>query len=135
MPDVTNYLAWWGAGLSTLLAFVKPLELWSNRFRIDIGYIFTTEPNQGNQIHIRNLSSKAIILEHWELYYCKRRWLFNTFKELESPTFDIKDIQIPAHSSKTLYFKRQNHFNLQGKTIYIKLCVAGKKPFYKKVFP
>jgi hypothetical protein len=52
-----DYIAWWGASLSTLLALLKMLELWQNRFRIDIGHGFTGQPEQRNDIHIRNLSS------------------------------------------------------------------------------
>ena len=137
--NITNYIAWWGAGLSTLLAIIKVLELWNNRFRVDIGYKFTSGPEIGNEIFIRNLSSKPIILEYWELYYCSHRWLFKKFEEFESPLLDVNDSQIQSHSSKTLVFIDQDHFSygskaLKGRSIYIKLCVAGKKPFFKKVY-
>lgn len=134
-----DYIAWWGAGLSTFLAFVKLWELWGSRFRVDIGRNFTSEPDIGNEIFIRNLSSKPIILEYWELHYCSRWWPFRKFEEFESPGPDACDIQIQPHSSKSLSFSGQYHFSwsakaLNGRKIYLKLYIAGRKPFYKKVF-
>ncbi|WP_067987333.1 hypothetical protein [Neptuniibacter pectenicola] len=140
MPDSgVNYIAWWGAILSTLLACIKVWEIWSNRFRLDIGHNFTSDPIQGNDILIRNLSSKPIILEYWELHYCSRWWLLRKFEEFESPGPDACDSRIEAHSSKTLSFREQYHFSwsdkaLKGRSIYIKIYIAGRKPFYRKVF-
>lgn len=141
MQEVTgiNYIAWWGAGLSSLLALVKLWELWSNRFRVDIGHNFTSNPEIGNEILIRNLSSNPIILEYWELHYCSRWWPFRKLEEFESPGPDTSDIQIQPHSSKTLSFLEQYHFSwsaktLKGRKIYIKLYIAGRRPFFKKVF-
>jgi hypothetical protein len=62
-------IAWWGAGLSTLLAAVKLFELWRDRFRVDVSYNFTGN-DIGNDIIIRNLSSRPMILAHWDLLYC-----------------------------------------------------------------
>jgi len=33
-------IALWGAGLSTLLAFIKVWEVWSSRRRIEVSYSF-----------------------------------------------------------------------------------------------
>lgn len=133
-----NYIAWWGACLSTLLAIIKLWELWSGRFRIDVGRNLTSEPEIGNQIFIRNLSSKPIILEYWQLQYCSRWWPIRKFDEFECPGEDAADIQIQPHSSKTLSFTDQYHFAwgykvLNGRRIYIKLYIAGRRPLHKKV--
>ena len=137
--NVTSYIAWWGAGLSTLLAFLKIHDIWNNRFRIVVAYKFTSDPELGNEIIIRNLSSKPAILEHWELYHCTNRLFFKRLQSFESASFDIQDIQIQPHSSKTLSFTGPNYFSsspkiLKGRAIYIKLFIVGKKPFLKKVF-
>lgn len=134
-----NYIAWWGAGLSTLLAFIKLWEVWKSRFRVDIGHNFTSEPSIGNNILVRNLSSDPIILEYWELHYGSRLWPFRKYEEFESPGPDARDIQIQPHSSYKFSFTDQYHFNwspkaLKGRKIYIKLYIAGRSPFYKKVF-
>jgi hypothetical protein len=60
--EISPLIAWWGAGLSTLLAFVKIWELWRDRLRIEVDYRFATDPNVGNSILIRNLSSRPLIL-------------------------------------------------------------------------
>lgn len=51
----SNFIAFWGAGLSTLLAIVKLLELWSARRRIEVSYSFIGVPEEGNDIIIRNV--------------------------------------------------------------------------------
>jgi len=99
-----NYIAWWGACLSTLLAAVKFWELWRDRFQIDIGHNFNSEPSIGNEIFVRNLSAKPIILEYWELHHCSGKWPFRKYTEFESPGPDANDIQIEPHSSKTFTF-------------------------------
>ena len=134
-----NYVAWWGAGLSTLLAVVKLWELWRDRFRIDVGHNFTSEPEIGNEIFVRNLSVKPIILSHWELLHGSGIWPFRKFTELESPGPSASDIRIEPHSSKTFTFSEVNHFDwghkaLQGRKIYMRLYVAGRRPVLKKVY-
>ncbi len=61
------FLAWWGAGLSTTLALVKLFELWQTRFRLEVSYNFTDSVEIGNEVFIRNLSAKPVILTYWEL--------------------------------------------------------------------
>ena len=71
-------IALWGAGLSTTLALIKIWELWSSRRRIEISYGFDGRPDVGNEIIIRNLSDKPMIVTYWELLFCKRkrlRWI------------------------------------------------------------
>jgi hypothetical protein len=134
-----NYIAWWGAGLSTLLAIVKLWEILKSRFRVDVGYNFTSEPEIGNNILVRNLSSNPIILEYWELHYGSYWWPFRKFEKFESPDFDTNDLQIQPHSSYKFSFTGRYYFDsspqtLKGRKIYLKLYIAGRKPFYKKVF-
>ena len=140
MEDLNvSFLAWWGAGLSTLLAAVKLWELWRDRFRLDIGYSFTGSPDIGNEIHIRNLSGTPIILGYWELFYRPHLWPIKKDCSIDSPGADACDIRIEPHSSKTFSFREMDHFNwgwkaMKGRRIYIRLYIAGRRPLTKRVY-
>lgn len=131
----TQMLALWGAVLSSILAGIKIYEFWGNRFRVNTRCNFTSDPNEGNQISIRNLNREQIILEHWELYYKKGYWPFAKLKEIASPGPESCDIHIKAHDSLTLHFTDGEHFSWRsGRKIVIKLWIAGRRPFYRTVF-
>ncbi len=127
-----NFIAFWGAGLSTLLASVKLFELWSARRRIEISYRFIGIPEEGNDIIIRNISDKPFIVTHWELQFCKRKWFRWIPYRIEDPEGFGSDICIQEHSSKVLnfsdaYYFEWGHKAMSGKRIYLKLIIAGKK--------
>ena len=132
-------IAWWGAGLSTLLAVVKLLELWRDRFRVDVSYNFTGSESIGNEIFIRNLSNRPLILTHWELLYCSGRWPLRSFAPLESADFDSGDRRLEPYATHTLRFAEENYFSwghkaLNGRRIFILLHVAGRKPILRLVY-
>ncbi len=134
-----TFLAWWGAGLSTLLAVVKLWEIWNDRFRIDVGYNFTGSSDIGNEIFIRNLTNFPVILSYWELLWVSGHWPLRTDTGITSPQVDSRDIRIDEHSSLTLTFKEHEYFDwgaksLKGRSIYIRLQIAGRKPILKKVY-
>ncbi len=134
-----DYIAWWGAGLSTLLALVKLWELWRDRFRIDIGHNFTSEPDIGNQINIRNLSGKPIILGFWEVFYRPHLWPLKRDSYITSPEADAYDLKIDPHSSETIGFTGMDHFDwgwkaMKGRRIYIRLHIAGRRSVVKRVY-
>ena len=134
-----DFIAWWGAGLSTLLALVKLGELWRDRFRIDVGRGLTSDPGMGNDIHIRNLSGKPIILAYWDLFYRPHLWPLRKDSYIKSPEDDAHDIQIGPHSSMTLHFIGMDHFDwgwkaMKGRRIYIRLHIAGRRPILKRVY-
>jgi len=129
--------ALWGAGLSTALALVKVWELWSSRSRIEVSYEFSGGPD-GNDIIIRNLSDKPMILTYWELLFCERKGLKWIPYRNENPAEDTRDIFISAHSSKTLNFSGQDYFEwghkaLGGKRLYLNLHIAGKHRAIKRL--
>ena len=75
MEIIKEIIVLWGAGLSTLLALIKVWEVWSSRHHaIDVGYLFQG-PEYGNDIFIRNLSDKPVIVTDWELLFCERKGL------------------------------------------------------------
>tara|TARA_R110001599_G_scaffold352323_1_gene586711 strand:+ start:632 stop:1057 length:426 start_codon:yes stop_codon:yes gene_type:complete len=138
--DLANIdvIAWWGAGLSTVLALIKIGELWRDRFRIDIGHKFTSEPDIGNEIYIRNLSGKPIILGFWELFYRPHLWPIKKDSYIDSPEDEAYDLKIDPHSSETISFSGANYFYsgwkaMKGRRIYIRLHIAGRRPVLKRV--
>ena len=132
-------IAWWGAGLSTLLAVVKLLELWRERFRVDVSHNFTTSETIGNEILVRNLSNRPVILTYWELLYCSGRWPRRSFESFESADFDSGDRRLEPYATHTLHFAEADYFSwghkaLNGRRIYIRLHVAGRRPILKLVY-
>jgi hypothetical protein len=130
-------LTLWGAGLSTILALVKIWELWSSRRRIEVSYGFSGGPD-GNNIIIRNLSDKPMILVYWELLFCERKWLKWVPYRNENPAEDARDLCIAAHSSHVLNFSGQDYFEwghkaLGGKRLYLALHIAGKRKALKRL--
>jgi hypothetical protein len=139
MTDST-LIAWWGAVLSTLLALAKLWELWRDRFQIEISRNFTSSPEIGNEILIRNLSSRAFILAHWELIYGTGRWPARRFTPLASPDYyDAGDLRVEPHSTHTLPFRDEEHFDwgvdaLKGRRLFIRLHIAGRRPILRLVY-
>lgn len=126
-------VAAWGAILSTLLAGIKIWELWRDRHRIDVGYSFTSDRNQGNTITLRNVSARPLILSYWELQYGKGRWPFKRSDTFQWPEHDESDTKIDAYSSFSLRFTAAEHFDwgstvLQGRDLYVRLHFAGRRP-------
>jgi len=136
---MSNAIAWWGAGLSTLLALIKLWELWRDRFRLQVGYNFRGNEDLGNEVIIRNLSMRPVVLTYWELLYCSGRLPNRTFETLRDPGADAMDIQIAPHTSYTLTFAEQDHFAwgataLNVRAIYLRLHLAGRRPILRKVY-
>jgi hypothetical protein len=132
-----TFLALWGAVLSTLLAGVKILEVWRDRFRIDVAYNFNDAPEVGNEILVRNLAAIPIIVSYWELVWLSGSWPFRTESMLISPEGEVSDIRIDARSTQALTFTEENHFNWEprnGRRLYIRLWVAGRRPLLRKVY-
>lgn len=134
-----NFIAWWGAGLSTFLALIKIWELWQSRFRIDVGYNFKSLVEEGNQVFIRNLTSHPVIVEHWELLLGKGLFPFRGYEPLVLPGAYSEDFRIEAHTSAALTFRGGDHFSwsekfLKGRKIYLRVIVAGRRPITKLVY-
>lgn len=136
----STFIAWWGAGLSTILALIKLGELWRDRFRIDVSYNFRGAAEEGNDVHVRNLTGRPMILTYWELLYGSGMWPRRAFEPLRYPDMDDGDIRIEPHSTRTLSFSDDQHFDWgqkarNGKTIWIRLHIAGRRPILKLVYP
>jgi len=133
------FIAWWGAGLSTLLASGKLWKLWRDRFRVEVSYNVTGNQSIGNEVFIRNLANRPLIITHWELLYSSGRWPRMDFAPLESAEFDTGDHRLEPYVTRTLRFKDANYFSwgykeLNGRRIFIRLHVAGRKPILRLVY-
>ena len=133
-------IALWGAVLSTLLASVKFYEIWQARTQIEVSYSFTSNPEIGNEVIIRNLSNKPILITYWELFWQHRNWGKLITDDGTFPDYDYKDKKLDAHSSTSIHFAESDHFGWGAKAlgknkIFIHLHIAGKnKPIRKKVY-
>jgi hypothetical protein len=138
--DVKDLMAVWGGLLSTCLAGIKVFEWWRDRDRLDISFGSSTSVEYGNQIQIRNLSNRPIIIKHWELFFAfdpkgKRDCQFIDYAE-----HDDGDLTIAAHTSKQWNFCEARYFStsdkqLRGRSIYLRLCIAGRKDLTTKLYP
>jgi len=131
-------IALWGAGLSTSLALIKIWEIWSARRRIEVSYGFDGRPEVGNDIIIRNLSDKPMIITYWELLFCEKKGLKWVTYRNEKPAEDTSDICIQGHTSKKLNFSGSDYFSwghkaLGGKRLYFNLHIAGKRKPVKRL--
>lgn len=91
--------------------------VWSDQFRLDTSYNFCGDPQRGNQILIRNLPGRPIILGHWELLYGSRLWPFRKFEFLQLPGQDeFGDQRIEPQDTLTLTFADEDHFDWGHKT-------------------
>ena len=138
--ELKDYLAIWGACLSSALGGIKLFELWRDRHRIDVSYSFTSDANEGNTVIIRNLSNRQIIVTYWELFAAFDAKGKRDLDMLSYSDFDCGDLPIAANTSHSLNFCEANFFStshsfLKGRNIYIKLCIAGKSPTTHLVYP
>ncbi|WP_449302244.1 hypothetical protein [Pseudoxanthomonas mexicana] len=134
-----DFVAIWGATLSTVLGVLKVAEYWRDRFRLEIDYDFTNDPSEGNKITLRNLTARPITIPYRELLMRKRWHFFRRREEIPFTDEPPCDVTIPAHSSHTFEFREMAHFSLKskmlsGKTIYLKLWIAGRKPVTLPVY-
>jgi hypothetical protein len=137
---LSEWIALWGALLSTVLAAIKIVEWWRDRDRLEIDFASTTDESFGNFIVIRNLCDRPIIITHWELFFshdCRGKRAYDL---IESADFDSGDQTVCANTSIQWSFCEAHYFStsdtaLQGRSIYLKLCIAGRRPVTRKLYP
>lgn len=131
--------AWLGLFLSVVLAAVKIWELVRDRARVQVDAMFSTSVSVGNEIRIRNVSPKSLILVHWELFYRSR----NPLRRRAAPIAiadSIAGATIAPASEHALTFNDQDYFStnvsaLNGRGVYVRLWFAGRRPTWRKVYP
>ena len=133
-------VAIYGAVLSTILMLVKFWELWRSRSRIETDYVFTSSPDEGHTIVIRNLSAIPMTIRFWQLQWRRCRWCRSNPARVINPD-DFGDIVIPSHASTRLVFRELDYFSVTPKSlgdyrIYIRLNIAGRsRVVVKRIFP
>ncbi len=137
--DLKDLMAVWGGLLSTGLAVIKFFEWWRDRDRLDISF-GSSSVEHGNQIQIRNLSNRPIIVKHWELFFAFDPKGKRDCELVESADFDDSDLTIAAHTSKQWNFCEGKYFStsdkhLRGRSIYLRLCIAGRKDLTTRLYP
>ena len=135
-----DWIALWGALLSTVLATIKIMEWWRDRNRLEIAFSSTTSESIGNSIVIRNLYAKPIIITHWELFLAHDRRGKRMYESIESAEFDSGDQVVGAHASIVWNFCDAHYFStseqaIKGRAIYLRLCIAGRRPVTRKIYP
>jgi len=131
--SLTFALSVWAAVLSTVLSFLKIQEYWINRFKIDISLIYRSHPELGNDISIKNLSSKPILLESMEIYSKKGIWPFSKITYLWTPEDSWLNARIESIDTKVYTFSEADYFSWSRKDIYVRLHVAGKRIIDRKI--
>lgn len=138
--DLKDLMAVWGGLLSTGLAGIKIVEWWRDRDRLDISFGSSTSVEHGNQIQIRNLSKRPIIVKHWELFFAFDPEGKRDCEFVESADYDDGDLTIAAHASKHWNFCEARYFStsdkhLRGRSIYLRLFIAGRREITTKLYP
>ncbi|MFA0080369.1 hypothetical protein AB4427_19975 [Vibrio artabrorum] len=133
--DFSVWLSAWGAILSTVLAFLKIKETYNNRFQIGVSHVFRSEPREGNDISIQNLSGTPVLLTYMEVYYRPKGFFsfIRSKKYIWSPEDRMLNQKIEPHSEETYYFYDGDYFTWNNKKIYVKLHFAGKDVIEKRV--
>lgn len=135
-----DWLAVYAAILSTLLGTLRFGEWWRDRFRIEIAALLRDCPSEGNEIHVRNLAARPIIVTHWQLYWISGRWPFRSKTGIQAQEYDSPDIRIDARSTRTLDFRDEDHFDwgataARGRQLYFRLHFAGhRRPVVRRIY-
>lgn len=135
-----DWISLWAGIVSTALAVIKIYETWRDRSRIDVSLFTTSSEVHGNELQIRNLSDKPIFIIHWELFAAHDAKGKRDCFSIESGDFDSRDISLAPHSSLHWSFSEANFFStedkfLKGRSIYLKLWIAGRRPWTQKIYP
>ncbi len=135
-----DWISLWAAVVSTLLAGLKIYETWRDRGRIEASLSTTSSEEHGNDLQIRNLSDKPILIAHWEVFASHDARGRRDCYSIESGDFDSSDISIAPHTSVHWNFSEANYFStepkfLKDRSIYLKLWIAGRRPWTQKIYP
>lgn len=131
--QASDWIAAYAAVLSTAIAIGQIVGWYKKRPRLEVGYTFRGNAEEGNTITIRNLSDQQMIIPYWELLYCDGRWPRRKFDIVASADVDGRDSLIAPHSTLPLNFTGADHFGwgdkfLRGRRIFMRIVVAGKSP-------
>jgi hypothetical protein len=113
------------------MALLERIQVWRDRFRLDVGANLTGRSDIGNKVLIRNLGSRPVILANWSMYYQSGRWPFRRKTYFANPEYDFSDVTIEPQSTCELTFSDHDHFDWGasqgGESIYIRLYLVGRR--------
>jgi uncharacterized protein YcfL len=127
-------LSTWGALLATALGAVRLWEFSLGRLRLTTSYLFTTDPERGNEVTIENSSDRPVMITYWELVWADRRFGWTLFERAEEyPDEGSYDVTIPPHARHTLLFSDGHHFAKRNEIdghkvrLYLKLYLVARR--------
>lgn len=131
--------AWLAFVMSATLTAIKIWELVRDRIRIQVDGAFSSHADAGNEIHIRNIATRPLILVFWEVFYRTKPLLFRKEEQIESDV-SFEGITIPPATTHSLEFKDISWFStahsvLDGRAVYIRLHFAGRRPLVRRLYP
>ena len=100
-------------------------EAWQNRIRVDVSGALTSDPRIGHTVRIRNVGTKPLVLQHWEIQ--AGRFLRRKHVESSAAIFggEMHDDTLDPMRAKTLEFKDMYYFGAPGKLSF-RLWFAGR---------
>jgi len=131
--EFKDYMALWGAGLSTLLA-IK--EAFKSRQKLEVGSYFTGDVDgAGNKFFLRNHSNKPIIVTRYNVLVCRKKligWAFVDSRVDDDIHDNFIDIVIAPCSSVTLQFNGDKYFStkLDGEgndALFLEIYISGRR--------
>lgn len=123
-------LSIWGAGLSTILATVHLVNLYSNRTQISASYHFGANMGTTDDIIIYNIGKRDLLINECQLFFAKsrsasqRKYIEKTFPE-ESIHLALK-----ANDKIALSFTDQDRINFAKtgeNSLFIELNIVGRR--------
>jgi hypothetical protein len=129
-----QFLAAWGAVLSTLLASIKVYELWSQeRVRLTASFFCSGRGGQSDKITITNLSKKPLHITSWKIVWRSVKKDLISLQVAPGRDFsDLTSFTIGSHASHLIEFSEIDKFDTNfkisdGRKLYIDLIIAGQK--------
>ena len=141
--NMADAVSVWGAVVSTTLGILRLVDAWRDRGRIEVSFSFHGDPYEGNDVIIRNLASKPLVIVYWELVWRHKRrlrWVESKNKKMSADQ-DFIDKKLEGYGTWVLTFSEADYFDWGWKamgndSIYLRLHFAGKKrPLVRKVYP
>lgn len=135
-----NAVAWWGAGLSSVLGAISIFDRYFKKPIPVTSYMFSTSHEHGNQISLINGTSVPVMVQHWEIFWGRPDGIHLLRGEavVERDYDDLAVLVLQPYSSSDWSFTDQHHFGwkMDGKLqLYVELQVVGRaKPVIVHIY-
>jgi hypothetical protein len=127
-----NAVAWWGAGLSSILGATAIFDRFFKKPLPQTSYALSTSHEQGNKVSLINGTSVPIMIQHWEIFWGDSRALnlWGRPPVAERRYDDHGVLVIQPYSAHDWTFTGQQRFSWpmgDGQQLYVSLRVVGRK--------